>query len=179
MLYLGISRGVRLLHSDHQLPDDDPPRVWIRDYQKNIAYSRFSGPNDWRSRTYILLDLITTCPPTKPNKQVIINPSYDEVPTSVFESILEAAVEMDFEDPTSREGEEAMKFLLSNVSRLGNLSGIRPGRGLELWPAFWDLVGARWKMTRPQWHQTLGWLTPRLAPYGITDTREDVRHDRI
>ena len=128
---LGGSKGVWLLHPDHQLQDDSPPRAWIRDSQKKITHDCSSGPDDGRSRAYFILDLVAPARlvfPTKLNKQVIINLSSNGVPTPVFASMLEAAVEKDFEDLTTWEGEEAMEFLLSNVSRLGSVSGIRSGR---------------------------------------------------
>ena len=128
---LGGSKGVWLLHPDHQLPDDSPPRVWIRDSQKKITHDISSGPDDGRSRAYYILDLVAPSrlvAPTKLNKQVIINLSSNGVPTPIFAAMLEAAVEKDFEDLTTWEGEEAMEFLLSNVSRLGSVSGIRSGR---------------------------------------------------
>ena len=128
---LGGSKGVWLLHPDHQLPDESPPRVWIRDSQKKITHDCSSGPDDGRSRAYYILDLVGPARlvyPSKLNKQVIINLSSNGVPTSVFANMLEAAVERDFEDLTAWEGEEAMEFLLSNVSRLGGVSGTRSGR---------------------------------------------------
>ena len=128
---LGGSKGVWLLHPDHQLPDDSPPRAWIRDSQKKITHDCSSGPNDGRSRAYFILDFVSPARlvyPSKLNKQVIINLSSNGVPASVFATMLEAAVERDFEDLTTWEGEEAMEFLLSNVSRLGGVSGARSGR---------------------------------------------------
>jgi hypothetical protein len=50
------------------------------------------------------------------------------VPTSVFAELLEAAVQQDFEDLTIWEGEESMEFLLSNVMRIGGVSGSRAAR---------------------------------------------------
>ena len=50
------------------------------------------------------------------------------MPTRVFEEMLEAVVQRDFEDLTTWEGEEAVKLLLSAVMRLGSVSGIRAVR---------------------------------------------------
>ena len=128
---LGGSKGVWLLHPDHQLPDDSPPRVWIRDSQKKIAHDHSSGPDDGRSRAYFIFDLLAPTRlvfPSKLNKQVIINLSSNGVPTPVFTEMLEAAVQKDFEDLTTWEGEEAMEFLLSNVTRLGSVSAMRAVR---------------------------------------------------
>jgi len=128
---LGGSKGVWLLHPDHQLPDDSPPRAWIRGSQKKITHDRPIGPDDGRSRAYFILDLVGPArlvSPSRLNKQIVINLSSNGVPTSVFANMLEAAVEKDFEDLTTWEGEEAMEFLLSNVSRLGSVSGIRSAR---------------------------------------------------
>jgi len=127
---LGGSKGVWLLHPDHQLPDDSPPRVWIRDSQKKITHD-YSGPNDGRSRAYFILDLVAPARlvfPSRLNKQTITNLSSNGVPTAVFAEMLEAAVQKDFEDLTTWEGEDAMEFLLSNVARLGGVSGMRAGR---------------------------------------------------
>lgn len=127
----GGSKGVWMLHPNHQLPDDSPPRIWVRESQKKITHNPSSGPNDGRSRAYFIFDLVAPTRlvfPSRLNKQVIINLSSNGVPTSVFAEMLEAAVQKDFEDLTTWEGEEAMEFLLSNVMRLGSISGIRAMR---------------------------------------------------
>ena len=127
---LGGSKGVWLLHPDHQLPDDSPPMVWIRDSQTKIIHDS-SGPKDGRSRAYFIFDYVAPSRlsfPSRLNKQTITNLSSNGVPTSVFTELLEAAVQKDFEDLTAWEGEEAMEFLLSNVTRLGNVAGIRAVR---------------------------------------------------
>ncbi|KAF9652836.1 hypothetical protein BDM02DRAFT_3108435 [Thelephora ganbajun] len=128
---LGGSKGVWLLHPDHQLPDDSPPRVWIRDSQKKISHEMSSGPGDGRSRAYFIFDLVAPARlvyPSRLNKQTITNLSSNGVPTSVFAGMLEAAVQKDFEDLTTWEGEEAMEFLSYNVMRLGSVAGIRTAR---------------------------------------------------
>ena len=128
---LGGSKGVWLLHPDHQLPDDSPPRVWIRDSQKKITHDCSSGPDDGRSRAYFIFDLLGPTRlvfPAKLNRQIIINLSSNGVPTPVFAEMLESAVQKDFEDLTTWEGKEAMEFLLSNVTRLGGVSAIRAVR---------------------------------------------------
>ena len=128
---LGGSKGVWLLHPDHQLPEDSPPKVWIRDSQKKIKYDFSSGPKDGRSRAYFIFDLVAPPRlvfPSRLNKQTITNLSSNGVPTPVFAEMLEAAVQKDFQDLTIWEGEDAMEFLLSNVMRLGGISGVRSVR---------------------------------------------------
>ena len=128
---LGGSKGVWLLHPDHQLPDDSPPRVWIRDSQKKITHDYLSRLDDGRTRAYFIFDLLAPTRlvfPSKLNKQVIINLSSNGVPTPVFTEMLEDAVQKDFQDLTTWEGEEAMEFLLSNVMRLGGVSAMRAVR---------------------------------------------------
>jgi RNA-dependent RNA polymerase len=128
---LGGSKGVWLLHPNYQLPDGSPPRVWIRDSQKKITHGPSLGPDDGRSRAYCILDLLAPARLTFParlNRQTIVNLSYNRVPTRVFAEMLEAAVQKDFEDLTTWEGEEAMEFLLANVMRLGGVSGARSAR---------------------------------------------------
>jgi hypothetical protein len=120
-----------MLHPDHQLPDDSPPRIWIRGSQKKIAHDYSSGPDDGRSRAYFIFDLVAPPRlvfPSRLNKQTIVNLSSNGVPTPIFAEMLAAAVQKDFEDLTTWEGEEAMEFLLSNVMRLGGISGARAMR---------------------------------------------------
>ena len=127
---LGGSKGVWLLHPDHQLPDDSPPRVWIRDSQKKITHNVL-GHRNGTSRAYFIFDLVAPTRlvfPSRLNKQTIVNLSSNGVPTPIFTKLLEAAVQKDFEDLTIWEGEEAMEFLLSNVMRIGNVSGMRTMR---------------------------------------------------
>jgi len=128
---LGGSKGVWLLHPDHQLPDDSPPRVWIRDSQKKIKHESPPGPKDGRSRAYFIFDYLAPARlsfPSRLNRQTITNLSSNGVPTRVFAEMLEAAVRKDFEDLTTWEGEEAMEFLLSNLTRLGGVSATRAAR---------------------------------------------------
>ena len=128
---LGGSKGVWLLHPDYQLPDDSPPKVWIRGSQKKITLDFSSGPKDGRSRAYFIFDLLAPTRlvfPSRLNRQTVTNLSSNGVLTPVFAQMLEAAVQKDFEDLTTWEGEEAMDFLLSNVMRLGSISGIRSVR---------------------------------------------------
>lgn len=127
---LGGSKGVWLLHPDHQLPDDGPPRVWIRDSQKKITHDA-SGHDRGMSRAYFIFDFVAPARlvfPSRLNKQTTVNLSSNGVPTSVFAELLEAAVKQDFEDLTIWEGEDAMEFLLSNVMRIGGVSGARASR---------------------------------------------------
>lgn len=129
---LGGSKGVWLLHPypEHQLPDGGPPRVWIRDSQKKITHDA-PRHTDGRSRAYFIFDFVAPPRlsfPSRLNRQTIVNLSSNGVPTSVFTGLLEAAVQQDFEDLTVWEGEEAMEFLLSNVMRIGGVSGARAAR---------------------------------------------------
>jgi RNA-dependent RNA polymerase len=127
---LGGSKGVWLLHPDHQLPDDSPPKVWIRGSQKKITHDT-SGHDGGMSRAYYIFDFVAPARlvfPSRLNKQTIVNLSSNGVPTSVFAELLEAAVQQDFEDLTIWEGEESMEFLLSNVMRIGGVSGTRAAR---------------------------------------------------
>ena len=127
---LGGSKGVWLLHPDYQLPDDSPPRVWIRNSQKKITHD-LSRYDDGRSRAYFIFDFVAPARlifPSRLNKQTIINLSSNGVPDSVFSELLEAAVKKDFEDLTIWEGEEAMEFVLSNLMRIGSVAGTRAAR---------------------------------------------------
>lgn len=127
---LGGSKGVWLLHPDHQLPDDSPPRVWIRDSQKKITHESALG-NDGSSRAYFIFDFVAPPRlvfPSRLNKQTIVNLSSNKVPTSVFTELLEAAVQQDFEDLVIWEGEEAMEFLMSNINRIGGVAASRASR---------------------------------------------------
>ena len=128
---LGGSKGVWLLHPDHQLPDDSPPRAWIRGSQKKITHDTLTRYDDGRSRAYFIFDFVAPPRlvfPSRLNKQTIVNLSSNGVPTTVFSELLEAAVQRDFEDLTIWEGEEAVEFLMSNVMRIGGVAGTRATR---------------------------------------------------
>lgn len=128
---LGGSKGVWLLHPDHQIPNDSPPRVWIRDSQRKITHETSPRHNDGRSRAYFILDFVAPARlvfPSRLNKQTVVNLSSNGVPTSVFAKLLEAAVQQDFEDLVIWEGDEAMEFLMSNVMRIGGVAGARASR---------------------------------------------------
>lgn len=125
---LGGSKGVWLLHPNHQLPDDSPPRVWIRDSQKKITHVTAPRDDDGRSRAYFIFDFVAPARlvfPSRLNRQTVVNLSSNGVPTAVFTELLEAAVQQDFEDLTIWEGEEAMEYLISNVMRIGGVAGAR------------------------------------------------------
>jgi hypothetical protein len=127
---LGGSKGVWLLHPDHQLPDHSPPKVWIRDSQRKIKHDILAHA-DGRSRAYFIFDFVAPGRlvfPSRLNKQTIVNLSSNKVPTSIFAELLEAAVQKDFEDLTIWEGEEGMEFLLSNLMRIGSVAGTRATR---------------------------------------------------
>lgn len=127
----GGSKGVWLLHPDHQLPDDSPPKIWVRDSQKKITHDTLTRYDDGRSRAYFIFDFVAPARlvfPSRLNKQTIVNLSSNGVPTPVFAELLEAAVQQDFEDLVIWEGEEAMEFLMSNVMRIGGVAGARATR---------------------------------------------------
>lgn len=127
----GGSKGVWLLHPDHQLPDDNLPRIWVRDSQKKISHDTSARDDDGRSRAYFIFDFVAPSRlvfPSRLNKQTVMNLSSNGVPTSVFTELLEAAVRRDFEDLTIWEGDEAMEFLMSNVMRIGGVAGARAAK---------------------------------------------------
>jgi len=158
---LGGSKGVWLLHPNYQLPDDGPPKVWIRESQKKITHDSSSGPSDGRSRAYFIFDLVAPARlvfPSRLNKQVVINLSSNGVPTPVFAEMLEAAVQRDFEDLTTWEGEEAMEFLLSNVMRIGSVAGIRAGRKAGTTARVQGLRGREMDDLSPSMESDLGFV---------------------
>ena len=158
---LGGSKGVWLLHPDYQLPDDSPPKVWIRDSQKKITHDFSSRPKDGRSRAYFIFDLLAPARlvfPSRLNKQIITNLSSNGVPTPVFAEMLEAAVRKDFEDLTTWEGSEAMDFLLANVARLGNVSGIRTMRKVGTMARLQGLRGREMEDIPPSQSSDLGFV---------------------
>ena len=158
---LGGSKGVWLLHPDHQLPDDSPPKVWIRDSQKKITHDFSSGHKDGRSRAYFIFDLLAPTRlvfPSRLNRQTVTNLSSNGVPTPVFAEMLEAAVQKDFEDLTTWEGEEAMEFLLSNVMRLGSVSGIRAVRKAGTMARLQGLRGREMEDIPPSQASDLGFV---------------------
>lgn len=158
---LGGSKGVWLLHPDHQLPDDSPPKVWIRDSQKKITHDFSSGLKDGRSRAYFVFDLVAPTRlvfPTRLNRQTITNLSSNGVPTPVFVEMLEAAVRKDFEDLTTWEGSEAMDFLLSNVARLGGVSAIRAVRKAGTMARLQGLRGREMEDLPPSQSSDLGFV---------------------
>jgi RNA-dependent RNA polymerase len=181
---LGGSKGVWLLHPDHQLPDDSPPKVWIRDSQKKITHDISSGPNDGRSRAYFIFDFVAPTrlvfPSRLNNKHC--QPLVQRGPHSVFAEMLEAAVRKDFEDLTTWEGEEAMEFLLSNVSRLGSVSGIRAGRKAGTMARLQGLRGREMEDLPSSQASDLGFVEGDLdnghvvwSPFSTVG--EDLRHD--
>lgn len=158
---LGGSKGVWLLHPDHQLPDDSPPKAWIRGSQKKITHKPPSEFRDGRSRAYFIFDFVAPTRlgfPSRLNRQVITNLSSNGVPTPVFSEMLEAAVQKDFEDLTTWEGEEAMEFLLSNVMRLGSVTGIRSVRKAGTMARLQGLRGREMEEVPPSQASELGFV---------------------
>ena len=157
---LGGSKGVWLLHPDHQLPDDSPPKVWIRDSQKKITHDS-SGSKDGRSRAYFIFDFVAPARlvfPSRLNRQTVTNLSSNGVPTPAFAEMLEAAVQKDFEDLTTWEGEEATEFLLSNVMRLGSVAGIRAVRKAGSMARLLGLRGREMEDIPPSQGSELGFI---------------------
>ena len=159
---LGGSKGVWLLHPDHQLPDNSPPKAWIRDSQQKIIHHDLPPRlEDGRSRAYFIFDFVAPTRlvyPSRLNRQVVTNLSSNGVPTSVFSEMLEAAVKKDFEDLTTWEGEEAMEFLLSNVMRLGSVAGMRSVRKAGTMARLQGLRGREMEEVPPSQASELGFV---------------------
>ncbi|KAL0570301.1 hypothetical protein V5O48_011665 [Marasmius crinis-equi] len=121
------AKGMLVLKSDAE--DDGRPRIWLRKSQKKISYPE-NIDIDPSHRTLDILRLARVKSPSRSSNEVIINLSYNGVPTSELKDLQEADIKSALEpfmDLGQSDPAELMPMLQA-VDRLGNVSSSRRSR---------------------------------------------------
>lgn len=116
------SKGIWILHPDHQRMHGDLPRIWIRESQQKIRLALEMDPGELETvhLAHFIFDLVAV--PrlgTNPhlNRHTIVNLRHNGVPVSAFAELMKAGVEAAIEPLLQFEGLYAMPMLWYNVNK--------------------------------------------------------------
>ena len=114
--------GAKGMWSIHPNDDSTQPKIWLRDSQCKIKYTR---PLDRSHRIFDLLHVSRPSSTVSLSRQSVLNLCHNKVPPNVLSDLMREGLEQSAKELTNWEGEYAMVALWDAINRRGCVTNVR------------------------------------------------------